>query len=274
MKKILLLVAVILMASCSTSDDSDNNNGGLIREVKKFLFDALDTTTTYEYNSSGNISKITSVSNSETVITTFNYDDNGRMTGFVEETSDVFGDETVETDVFGYTGDLVTSICIELETITNENIPDYADKIEYFYNANGFAERIDHFWGEDSEFSDCDDITDLQFSEFLEYDGNGNMIYYLNDNDGFFGPNYYDYTYDSNPHPLSNVQPEEFNKLYGFSTRNNIASAVEYNANTDEQSATISFEYEYNDNGFPTRLTRVYDAGGFSQTQTFEYTYY
>ena len=274
MKKLLICFLSIAILSCSNDNDGDNSNGTLIKSSKKYVEGALDEETTYEYNNQGNISKITTVSNSETTVITFNYDGNGIMTGFVEETDDVFDNMTVETDVFTYTNLMVSTICLDLQNLTNENIPHYVDKIEYVYNGLGQPEQIKHYFGEDAEFNTCDDVNDLQFSEFMEYDANGNMIYYLNDNDGFFGPNYYTYTYDNNSHPFSNIEPVVFNKLFGFSTVNNIASAIEYNANNDEQTATISYEYEYNDNGYPTNLVRVYQAGGFSQTLTFEYSYY
>ena len=67
-----------------------------------------------------------------------------------------------------------------------------------------------------------------------------------------------------------------FQKLFGFSTVNNINSANEYDADTDELIATITYTYEYNGSNFPTSLERFYESagGGFSQTTRYEYTYY
>ena len=132
-----------------------------------------------------------------------------------------------------------------------------------------------HYYEEDAEFSICDDVSSISNTEDLEYDVNGNMSRYEN-SEYFWTPNYLTYTYDDKNHPYANIKPDAFRKLYGFSTINNINSANEYNAETDEITGTIAYSYEFNSSNYPTVLERTYtDSDGTSgQATRYEYTYY
>lgn len=279
MKKLTILSLILLCVSCSPeSTDTDNSNAGsLIKTFKKYASGGtVELETQYEYNSQGNISKLTQHSfYGSNVIITFNYDSNGNMTSFEEVSTNPFDDVTTEINYITYEDDLIVKICQNITHPDSESSFDYpeVDKIEFGYDAFKNVNLFTHFYPEDTEFSSCDDISSIDSNENLVYDSSGNMIRYKNST-YFFSSTYLEYSYNNTHHPYANVKPAAYKKLYGFSTVNNISEAKEYDSETDELTGTISFKYEYNSENYPTKLTRTYSSDGASQSIVYEYEYY
>lgn len=274
----------LIIVSCS-SDSSDDGGGGpsgsgsKIKTIKKVNAQGIvEETTRYQYNSAGNVSELTFENiYGESTETTFEYDSNDRMLSFNEVKVDAWDDIRTEVDYMEYENDLVVKICqdITYENTTSSFDDPEVDKIEFEYNAAGCVNLFTHYYQEDAEFSNCDDVSSVSNTEEMEFNAAGNMTRYEN-SDYFWTPSYLTYNYDDKNHPLKNVKPDSFRKLIGASSVNNINSANEYNADTDELIGTISFDYTYNGSGYPTVLERTYTAEGGTASQSirYEYTYY
>ncbi len=274
---------IIVAFSCSSDDDNtvvDNQTfGSKIKSVKKFnSSQVLETTIDYGYNSVGNVSSY-SISDQyqQTTEITFNYGGDENLISFEEVKTDAFDDVRIELNNLEYQDGLITQICqdITYDNATSSFDDPEVDKIDFQYDASQNVVLYTHY---NSRFADnytCSDVTSVYSTEDLEYDSNENMVRYEN-SDYFWSPTYLTYTYDDKNHPYKNIKPDAFRKLIGSSTNNNIMSANEYNADTDELTATIAFAYEYNASGYPTKLTKTYTVvgGTLSQVSVFEYEYY
>lgn len=278
MKNFIFAISIIFLVSCSNEDNNIDNSGSgsLIKTVKKYTSGVLELETNYEYNSNGNITKmLQNFSYGKKVEVNFSYDSNGEMTAFEEITTDPFGEVTTEIDNLMYQNGIIVKICQEITPFDGPSSFDYpeVDKIEFVYDNMGNVNLFTHYYPEEAEFYSCEDVNSVEATENLEYDDDGNMKRYEN-SEYFFTPTYLKYTYDDKNHPYANLKPDAYRKLIGFSTVNNIASAEEYNADTDEILGTVSFDYVFNGQNYPTKLTRTYTSGGSSQTLVFEYGYY
>ena len=287
MRHLFLFALALVVFSCSSDDSSSSDddgmlpggsNGTLIKTVKKVAAGGVvEERYDYQYNALGNVTKLTSVTVYGQTITTFQYDTNDIMISFTEVKTDPFDDVRTEIDYLEYDNDLIIGIC---QDITYDNVQSSfddpeVDKIEFEYNNAQYVSMFTHYYEEDAEFNTCDDVSSMSNTEDLEYNASGNMSRYEN-SDYFWTPSYLTYTYDDKNHPYGKVKPDAFRKLYGFSTINNINSANEYNADTDELMGTIAFSYQFNSNNYPTVLERTYtEAGGTpGQATRYEYTYY
>lgn len=287
MKHFYLVALALVVFSCSSDDSSSDDDDGmlptgssgtLIKTVKKVgATGVVEDRFDYEYNALGNITKLTSVTVYGETITTFQYDTNDIMISFTEVKTDPWDDVRTEIDYLEYDNDVIVGICqdITYDNQTSSFDDPEVDKIEFEYNNSQYVSMFTHYYEEDAEFNTCDDVSNLSNTEDLEYDANGNMTRYEN-SDYFWSPSYLTYTYDSKNHPYRKVKPDAFRKLYGFSTINNINSANEYNADTDDLMGTISYSYQFNSSNYPTVLERTYtDASGtVGQAVRYEYTYY
>ncbi|WP_431137227.1 hypothetical protein [Psychroserpens mesophilus] len=285
MRQLFLFAMALAVFSCSSDDSSEDDgmlpegsNGTLIKTVKKVSAGGVvEEQFDYEYNALGNITKLTSVTIYGQTITTFQYDANDILLSFTEVKTDPFNDVRTEIDYIEYDNGVIIGICqdITYDNETSSFDDPEVDKIEFEYNASQYVSMFTHYWQADADFNTCNDLSSVSNTEDLEYDANGNMVRYEN-SDYFFTPSYLTYAYDDKNHPYANVKPEVFRKLYGFSTINNISSANEYNADTDELIGTIAYSYVFNSNNYPTVLERTYtdDNGNFGQTARYEYTYY
>lgn len=282
MKHFYLLFFALMIFSCSSDDDSSEDgsgNGTLIKTVKKIdATGVIENQTDYEYNSIGNVTKLTVTTfYGEEKVTTFQYDSDDTMVSFTEVETDPFGDIRTEINTIEYENGVIISICQDITFDNEESSFDepQVDKIEFTYNSAQYVEEFSHYYYEDAEFNTCNDVSGISNTEDLEYNSAGNMIRYENSN-YLFTPNYLIYTYDNNNHPYRNVKPDVFRKLYGFSTINNIDSANEYNADSDELMGSVDYNYEYNSSNYPTVLERTYTSasGSIGQTSRYEYTYY
>lgn len=285
MKKALLMGIAVLLFSCSSDDSSDGNNSGsgtVLKTVKKYNSSGfLDLTTNYTYNADGTISKTDIIDptglDSKTV--DFFYDNSGLLINWVENKpyDDFFEYGFDETNELTYSGGQIVESCInKVYTQVGDFYDDQFDKVEVAYDgSNNPIEYIHYdyvpvFTGDES----CADVEYVSNSEFLEYDSVGNMVRYENNGGGFFGSYYYTYEYDTNNHPYSNSGNQAWRNMLGFSSVNNIATGYEYDVDTNALNATMTYVYEFNASGYPTKMTKTYDAGGISQTTVFEYTYY
>ncbi|MEW4924308.1 hypothetical protein [Algibacter sp. 2305UL17-15] len=281
MKKSFLGLLLLVLCSCSTdnggSDEPNGNSSGtLLKSFKKITSGALEFQINYEYDSKGNIVKSSQdYSYGKKDVITYSYDSNGDLTSFEQVTTDPFGDVTTEINNFNYQNGMVVKICQEITHPDGPSSFDYpeVDKIDFAYDSFGNVELFTHYFPEEAEFNDCDDVDSIDATESLEYDSNGNMIRYQN-SEYFFTPTYLKYAYDNTNHPYASVKPKAFRSLLGFSTVNNISKAEEYNADTDELIGTVTFNYELNNQNYPTKLSRTYTAGSTSQSLVFEYSYY
>lgn len=293
MNKYITLLVLMFIYACnieeapSTDQNDDGANtdassapGTLLKTYRKLNFGAPEFTINYEYNDEGNLFKSTQVDIfGATDIITYLYDATGTMVEFEQVTTDAFGDITEEVNTFNYVGDNVVSICQDIvHTDGDGNVildRNEVDKIGFEPNAAGDVELFTHYYPLDADGNDCNDVSEITNTEMLEYDSNGNMVRYQN-SQSFFGSLYLTYTYDDNNHPYSGIKPAVFRKILGFSSVNNISSAIEYDADTDEVTGTVNYSYEFNSSNFPTKVTKVYSSpgGGFTQTTEFEYDYY
>jgi len=275
------LCIALFVASCSSDDSSGSvsgTTGTLLKTSKKYNNSGvLETTSTYEYNAAGAITKITILNYGIANEVLFNYDGNGDLIDWVEY-DNIY--ETEETNIAEYENGLIVGACIDrVSTGGSGSSYDETDKIEFEYDANGNTTTYVHYYYElsipGSPVITCADVVSESNNEALEYDALGNMIRYEN-SESFFGPSYSTYVYDNQNHPYKNCGSAVWRKLLGFSSVNNIVSSNIYDADTDVLTATVTFNNVYNSLGYPTRLEKLYQdvSGGLSQTTVFEYTYY
>lgn len=105
--------------------------------------------------------------------------------------------------------------------------------------------------------------------------GNGNMTYWYYDETFFSGNVHYTYQYDTKNHPESQIEPAPYMKILGYSTKNNISSALVFDHVTNVQSSYLTYTYTYNSNNFPTLLTRKsFTVGSTNPNQTTVFKYY
>ena len=278
-KKGCLFVIVLWFLSCATegTDVEQSESGSLIKSAKTYSAGILINESMFEYDSHNNLSKMLIKSNNgNNVVISYNYGADGRLDFFEEIITDAFGDVTTEINNINYEGDLISRICLDITYTDGPGSFDdpEVDKIEFEYDEVQNPILFSHFDAESSDQFTCNDVNDISNTEKLEYDDMGNMIRYEN-SAFFFGPTYFEYTYDNNNHPYRNIRPLAYAKLLGYSTVNNISSAKEYDADTDELIGSIDFDYEYNDSGFPIKLTRTYTSQGGSKTVLiYEYEYF
>ncbi|GGF19828.1 hypothetical protein [Flavobacterium limi] len=279
-KKLLLLLLTSFIIACSgdsESDDSQNSSSNKIKKVEEIQNGVVIKTSEYEYNSLGNISKLTIKDDSKSYQTTFNYDTTNKMISwnlkeyYTSNPSDVIE----QLNSLEYTNGLITNMCIDRIKKQSGYVTNSTDRISQTYS-NSSLTSIKHYvqitGGEETV---CSDVTDVDTEELFEY-SNGNLVRYESGS-GFFDE-YYKIEHDQGNNYLSGVKPDAFRYCYGSQVSvNNLKTINVYNSYSDKLTATIQFENTYDKNkNLIKAVEKYYYAGSTtpSNTTTMNYYYY
>jgi hypothetical protein len=281
-KKLLLLLIASFIIGCSSdsgSEDSNSSSSNKIKKVEEIQNGVVIKTSDYEYNSSGNISKLTIKDQSKFYQTTFNYDSANKMISwnlkeyYLSSPSDIIE----QLNSLEYTNGLITNICIDRKETESDYVTNSIDRISQTYS-NGSLSSIKHYvpiTGDDEAI--CSDVTNVDNEEFFEY-SNGNLIRYEAPGTGFFSDEYYKIEHDEGNNYLSQIKPDAFRKSIGIQVSvNNVKTINIYDSDTDEQTATVRFENTYDKNKNIIKAVEKYYYTGSttpSTTTTMNYYYY
>lgn len=279
-KKLLLLLLTSFLIACSSdseSDDSQNSSSNKIKKVEEIQNGVVIKTSEYEYNSAGNISKLTIKDNSKFYQTTFNYDSTNKMISwnlkeyYISSPSDVID----QLNSLEYTNGLITNMCIARTEKESGYVTNSTDRISQSYS-NSALTSIKHYvqitGGEDTP---CSEVTSVDTEELFEY-SNGNLVRYESGS-GFFDE-YYKIEHDEGNNYLSGVKPDAFRYCYGSQVSvNNLKTIKVYDSYSDKLTATVQFENTYDKNkNIIKAVEKYYYAGSStaSNTTTMNYYYY
>lgn len=279
--KFLALLLTSFLIGCSSdsaSDDSPNSSSNKIKKIEEIQNGLVIKTTDYEYNSSGNISKVTVKDQAKFYQTTFNYDSTNKMISwnlkeyYTSSPSDVIE----QLNSLEYTNGLITNICIDRKEKESDYVTNSIDRISQTYSNFGLT-SIKHYipiTGDDDAV--CSDVSNVGNEEFFQY-SNGNLIRYEAPGSGFFDE-YYKIEHDEGNHYLSGVKPDAFRYCYGSQVSvNNLKKINVYDSDTDKLTATVQFENTYDKNkNIIKAVEKYYYAGSTtpSNTTTMNYYYY
>lgn len=284
MKKLLLLCLALALFACTpdnNDDEGDDNNnnenisntrGTLLKSEKKIQSSGYtEWTKNYEYDTHGNISKLTMTTvYDELFIRTFDYDLNGELISYYEDKTDPFGKKSYYYFYPEYTNGNIVNICIE--KTTDDSYDDTIDKVNFEYDANNFATSFIYFEERQLEYNTCANLSDISSALTVLYDTNGNLIRSEN-SEHIFAPSYLLFEYDDKNHPYASIKPKGLmTNMLGVSTVNNQTLAEQYNAETDLASGGNFYDYTYNLDGFPTEKRETFTSS--SGTVIYQYTYY
>lgn len=281
-KKLLLLLLTSFVIACSSdsaSDDSSNSSSSnRIKKIEEIQNGLVIKTSEYEYNSSGNVSKVTVKDQAKFYETTFNYDSTNKMISwnlkeyYTSSPSDVIE----QLNSLEYTNGLITNICIDRKEKESGYVTNSIDRISQTYSNFGLT-SIKHYipiTGDDDAV--CSDVTDVGNEEFFQY-SNGNLIRYEAPGTGF-SDEYYKIEHDEGNHYLSGVKPDAFRYCYGSQVSvNNLKKINIYDSYTDKLTATVQFENTYDKNKNIIKAVEKYYYAGTttpSNTTTMNYYYY
>lgn len=280
-KKLLLLLIASFIISCSSdseSEDSNSSSSNRIKKVEEIQNGVVIKTSDYEYNSSGNISKLTIKDQSKFYQTIFNYDSADKMISwnlkeyYISSPSDIIE----QLNSLEYTNGLITNICIDRKETESDYVTNSIDRISFSYLALELTSIKHYIQITNSETAECSDVTNVDNEEFFEY-SNGNLIGYEAPGTGF-SDEYYEIEYDNGRNYLSAIKPDAFRYAFGnqYSVNNRKKVSV-YDSYDDELTATIIFENTYDKNKNIIKAVEKYYYTGSttpSTTTTMNYYYY
>jgi len=279
MKKLLLLCLALGVFSCTSDADDNNydentsdNRGTLLKSEKKIQSSgSTEWTRNYEYDTDGNISKLTMTTiYDQVIIRTFEYDINGELISYYEDNTDAFGNKSYYYFYPEYTNGNIVNTCIEKKT--DDGYDETIDKVSFEYDANNLATSFIYFEARQLEFNTCESLSDISSAIAVSYDTNGNIIRSENSED-MFSSSYLAFEYDDKNHPYASIKPKGLmTNMLGVSTVNNQTLAEQFNAETNMSSGGNFYDYTYNLDGFPTEKRETFSFS--TGTVTYEYTYY
>lgn len=280
-KKLLLLLIASFIIGCSSdsgSEDSNSSSSSRIKKVEEIQNGVVIKTSDYEYNSSGNISKLTIKDQAKFYQTTFNYDATNKMISwnlkeyYVASPSDVIE----QLNSLEYTNGLITNMCIDRQEKESGYVTNSMDRISFSYSALELTSIKHYIQITNSETAECSDVTNVDNEEFFEY-SNGNLIGYEAPGTGF-SDEYYEIEYDNGRNYLSAIKPDAFRYAFGnqYSVNNRKKVSV-YDSYDDELTATIIFDNTYDKNKNIIKAVEKYyytSSTTPSNTTTMNYYYY
>lgn len=280
--KLLLLLLTSFVIACSSdseSDDSQNpSSSNRIKKIEEIQNGVIIKTTDYEYNSSGNISKITVKDQAKFYQSTYNYDSANKMISwnlkeyYISSPSDVIE----QLNSLEYTNGLITNICIDRKEKESDYVTNSIDRISQTYSNSGLTSIKHYIPITGDEDAVCSDVTRVENEELFEY-SNGNLVRYEAPGMGFFDE-YYKIEHDEGNNYLSGIKPDAFRYTYGSQVSvNNLKKINVYDAYSDKLTATVQFENTYDKNkNIIKAVEKYYYAGSTtpSNTTTMNYYYY
>lgn len=278
--KFLVVLLTSFLIGCSSDSESDDspNSFKRIKKIEEVQNDVLIKTTDYEYNSSGNISKITVKDVVKIYQTTFNYDSTNKMISWnlKEYFISLPSDAIEQLNFLEYTNGLITNICIDRKENESGYVTNSTDRISQAYSNSGLTSIKHYFPITGDEEAECSDVTDVSNEELFEY-SNGNLIRY--EAPGMsFSDEYYKIEHDEGNHYLSGVKPDAFRYSMGSQVSvNNVKKINIYDSYTDKLTATVQFANTYNKNKNLIKAVEKYYYTGSttpSNTTTMNYYYY
>ena len=282
MRKCHLLIALIFIFSCSP--DNPNNeepipsNGSLLKSEKEYAFGDLEKETNFYYNENGTISKIDINSVYEgTGSFEYFYDSTGRMESFTLSLLSPFGDKREENTLLIYEGDKIVRSCTNV-SITEEDgtsLDPTVDKVEFEYNSRGLVTKVIKYEHDFQETASCESLEYIESTITMEYDTKGNLKR-MQDTGNIFGSVYLTYTHGDTFHPYRNLKPVYFRNIYNYSSENNVIAAEEFNSDSNEKVGYVEYNYEFNEQNYPVKLSKKWSTSDdfMYQTYTYEFTYY
>ncbi|HEU4789415.1 MAG TPA: hypothetical protein VFS71_07005 [Flavobacterium sp.] len=279
--KFLILLITSFLISCSNdsaTDDSQNTSSATnrIKKVEEIQNGVVIKTSDYEYNSSGDISKLTIKDISKSYQTNFNYDSSNKMISwdlkeyYISSPSDLIE----QVNSLEYTNGLVTNICIKRKETYSDVLTNSMDRISFSYSGLELTSIKHYIQITNSETAECSDVSDVDNEEFFEY-SKGNLIRYEAPGTGF-SDEYYKIEYDNGNNYLSSIKPDAFRYALGnqYSINNRKKVSV-YDSYNDELTATIVFENTYDkNNNLVKAVEKYYYVGSTSPSNTTTMNYY
>ncbi|MES2573461.1 MAG: hypothetical protein V4572_00830 [Bacteroidota bacterium] len=279
--KFLLLLITSFLISCSGdsgTDDSPNtpSSSKRIKKIEEIQNGVVIKTTNFQYNSLGNITKMTIKDFWKSYETTCNYDSSDKMISwnlkeyYISDPSDVIN----QVNSLEYTNGLITNICIDRNEMMSGYLTNSVDRISQTYSGSGLTSIKHYIQITGGDNTVCEDITTVDNEEFFEY-SNGNLIYYEAPGTGF-SDEYYTIEYDNGSNYLSSVKPDAFRYVIGSQNSVNNRKKIKiYDSYDDELTATVVFENTYDkNNNIIKAVEKYYSAGSSSASNTTTMNYY
>ncbi len=271
MKKILFLVLTISILSC-TSDEYNTNTQNQLKKLTSFNSSGeIDVVIDCEYNSDYMIQKTTTkyLYNDDTKITSYNYDSNNKLISVKYTTTNPSGNSSVRLHEFSYQENAINKICYFKSNDATVSTFQFMDKIEFDYDANGNNSNFTSYNTVPFVINMCDEINQTSSFTDLEHDSNGNLTKITNS----LNSTYTKYYFGTSNHRFSNRKPEAYRKLMTkYSGDHNIIKMTRYSIVNNEELESYYYNYEFNDDNFPTSqiMTNSFNSDVLRE----EYEYY
>lgn len=271
-----MLTSFVVACSSDSDDSSSPSSSNKIKKVEEIQNGVVIKTSEYEYNSLGNISKLTIKDVVKIYQTTFNYDSNNKMISWnlKEHFISLPSDAIEQLNSLEYTNGLITNICIDRKETESGYVTNSIDRISQAYSNSGLTSIKHYLPITEDEEAVCSDVTDVSNEELFQY-SNGNLIRYEAPGMSFFD-SYYKIEYDEGSNYLSGIKPDAFRYSLGSQVSvNNLKKISVYDSYSDKLTATVQFENTYDNNNRITKaVEKYYSAGSTTPSNTTTMNYY
>jgi hypothetical protein len=208
--KFLVLLLTSFLIGCSSdsaSDESSNSSSNKIKKIEEIRNGVVIKTIDYEYNSLGNISKITVKDQMKIYQSMYNYDSTNKMISwnlkeyYTSSPSDVIE----QLNSLEYTNGLITNICIDRKEKEFGYVTNSTDRISQSYSGTSLTSIKHYIQITGGENTSCDEVKNVDTEEFFQY-VNGNLIRYEAPGTGF-SDEYYKIEHDEGNNYLLGIKP-------------------------------------------------------------------
>jgi YD repeat-containing protein len=235
-----ILISLLIFTGCS-SDDNSNGDNNQLTKLKPSSYTVTESDgdnwrLNFEY--SGNlISKITT--DYGTTIT-YNYD----------------GDRLISLTTSQNGESETTNFIYENNRLVETRTDDLSDIYKFSYNNSGQVNKVNWIAAGNDNIS------------FIKYDNRGNVIEYADDFSTI------KFSYDDKNNPFKNVFPQLDAGVWWPWYRSLINNQLEVSEKLAQESTfstKYTYEYDFNENSFPTQRRQVRDDGTIGETVNYIY---
>lgn len=258
MKKIILAYIIIIgFNSCTTNDETSKNDQDVV----------IDTPVIEENNGIRLLQSSTTGSNGFTELITFEYNTKGLLNKEISTSNYISGTVDTYEKSFTYNSKNKEETCKiifvrkEKGTITNSS----TDYYNFTYNSKGLIQE-DGRNGVFKYTSDDNKITyDYYLGSISTHDTNHNLI------ELDYVDTRYRYSHDSFKNPLITTHTQSYLRYKDIGNNNIKSSTQEMPYNSNSQTITNFYNYEYNNNNFPIKCKNENSKGVITSTTIYTY---
>ncbi|RPD96184.1 hypothetical protein EGM88_10475 [Aureibaculum marinum] len=240
-----IIISVLILTNCTSSDSDINDKTPkkyyrLVKETEYNSDGTIEDILTYSYNENGYLIKAVEQSGNDILVSNLNYIDN-KISSIVYT-----GNQRID---FIYENNIISSYTSNLD----------GDNLVYKFTYNDNNQIINKLAFNEGKLSN---------ERKFKYYSNGNLAQEIFEyNDGYTFQEDFEYDNKKNPHylsyPLGLITIEPISE-------NNVIKKTRVSSYPTNNKSIITFEYEYNDKGYPIKMIEYVD-GDVENTTEYEY---